>query len=331
MEEKYQEFIKYKFEDNPQYRPYMDSLLPTPPLSKIPYYKKKFYRQYVDKEFDISYDPEKKQEQPAPPPPQSPEEKKAEEKKEATTEPSASTSQSPPRSERKTLPWATKFQLMLFIVFLCTFPVGLLARSYYHGVPLCVAFVIGILKKYGIPKFNRWYWQGLLMDDHFHNLVSALVCILSFSSTVVVWIPILIRTIVFVAECVTLMGRGGNKLAQLVNKMTGTITTKRETLLTFKADFEIYAGFYVLAAVLMGWVSLMLPLFYWQILQVKYMLNGYTRIALDKLAAQMDEIIASSWCPFPLKWLLQGMRKLGSYMAKMTQPEQSQQQQPASS
>ena len=330
MEGKYKEFLGYSFGENEAFRRYIDAIEPPPPLSKIIYYKKKFYRQAVDHEFDINYDPDKPATQNVPPQEEkkteqeekkgSEEQKASEEKKgEDKTIPEDKKDSSP--SEKKTLPWLTKFQLMLFFVFLCMFPLGLVARSYYHGVPVLLAFLIGVIKKYGLPKFNKMYWQGLFMDDHFHNLVGTIVCITSASSTVIVWFPIILRAVVFCAECIMLMSRNGNKLAQIAHKCTGKIAEKREFLMTFKADLEVYAGFYLIGALLMGWVSLVLPLFYWQMMQIKYMISGYTRIALDKLAEQMDTIISNPSCPAPLRWILQGLRKLGSYMAKMTQPE----------
>ena len=118
------------------------------------------------------------------------------------------------------------------------------------------------------------------MDDSVHNLIAAVVCIMSFSSTVAVWFPLILRAVIFIAECINLLARGGNKLAQIGNKLTVGIVNKKENLLTLKADLEVYIGFYLILALVMGWVSLMLPLFYWQIMQVKYMINGYSRIAL---------------------------------------------------
>ena len=332
MEAKYKEFLAYNFGENEQFRRYIDAIEPPAPLAKIPFYKKKFYKLRVDPEFDINYNPENPQ----------PEEKKAESEeskaKPASDDLPSGEPQSRPQEEQKTasqpqmmqksLPWATKLQMMLFFVFLCTFPLGFIARSYYQGIPLILGFIVALVKKYGMPKFNRHYWQGLFMDDHFHNMVSVIVCIISASSTIIIWFPIILRVVIFLAECVSLMAKYGSKLAQITNKVTGKVAEQRDRLLTFKADLEIYAGFYLVLALLMGWVSLILPLFYWQIMQVKYMLNGYSRIALDKLASQMDGISSHPSCPFPLRWLLQGLRKLGAYMVKMTQPEAPQPQAP---
>ncbi len=322
MEQKYKDFLNYDFTANEQYRPYMDSLYPPPPLTKIPHYKKKFYKQYVDHDFDVNYDPEKREEKPStagPAPSEEQKEKPAEENAKKSEEEEKKTDS--PQAHRKALPWITKLQMMLFTVFLFTFPVGLVARSFYHGIPLALAYVIALLKKYGMPKFQKIYWQSLLMDEHTHNLIGAVVCIMSFSSTVIVWFPQILRAVLFLAESLHFMANNGNKMAKLVDGISGKVSGQKESLLSFKADLEVYTGFYLIVALLTGWVSLVLPLFYWQVMQIRYLMSGYSRQALDKLAYQMDWLISHPSCPLPFKWILKGLRTAGSYMAKMGQPQ----------
>ena len=333
MEEKYKAFQAYQFENNEAFRRYIDGIEPPPALSRIPFYKKKFYKLKVDPEFDLNYDPaaptaqEPKQDTKPPPPPESKPEPREESKSEPQPEQkseSAGRSQSPQGASRQTMPWSTKLQMMLYFVFICTLPVGIVCRSLYHGIPLCLAFLIGTLKNCGRPRLAKEFWQDLFRDDHFHNLISTVVCIMSFSSTVIIWFPLVLRAVLFLAESVHFLARRGSKLAQIVDKVGAPIASRREQLLVFKADLEIYSGFYLIGVLFLGWVSLILPLFYWQIMQIRYMLNAYTRAALDTLAYQMDMLIANPSCPTLFKWLLQGLRKAGSYMAKMAQPEAQQ-------
>ena len=310
MEQKYKEYLNYNFANNEEYRRYIDAIEPPPPYSKIEYYKKKFYRLKVDKEFDIDYNPDVKE---TSPPPQQSAPTEATDAKESKTEDEKSSSSEAP----KPIPLTTKIQLMLHIVFLLSFGFGYIIRSYYHPIPLCLAFLIGAFKKHGRPKFEGWYWRGLIADWNFHDLVTTIFCGISHSNTIAIWVPILIRSFIFIADFINLASRKGSGLAQSINKFTHSASEKREDFLTLKADLEVYIGFYVILALAMYWVTLMLPLFYWQLMQVKYLINPYTSIAFNKLAYQMDYIVAQPNCPFFIKWPLKGLRKLGSFLTNM--------------
>eukprot|EP00826_Nyctotherus_ovalis_P062192 TRINITY_DN8956_c0_g2_i14.p1 TRINITY_DN8956_c0_g2~~TRINITY_DN8956_c0_g2_i14.p1 ORF type:complete len:312 (-),score=73.76 TRINITY_DN8956_c0_g2_i14:26-961(-) len=309
MEEKHKEYLNYNFSDNEEFRRYIDGIEPPPPLSKIERYKKKFYRLKVDKDFDVDYEP-----QSVPQPQQAP---RAEQ---------GSATEQPRKAASQSIPFTTKLQLVLFLAFLLAFPFGYINRTFYHIIPIALAFIVGLLKKYGRPRFASWYWRGVFMDDHFNNLVGTVVCGISMSSTISIWIPLFLRAIIFIVEFISLAARKGSKLAQSIDGSTKAIARNKENLLTFKADLEVYIGFYLLLALIMRWVSIMLPLFYWQVMQIRYMVSPYSQIALNKLADQMDSIIAHPNCPFLAKWPLKGLRKLGSFMVKMSQPQPQQAQ-----
>lgn len=295
MEQKYRDFLSYDFDGDEQFRRYLDAIEPPPPLNMLGRYKKKFYRLKVDREFDVEYEP-------------------------ATAKPcSEQKPNAKGASVSKYIPWTTKLQMILFTVYFMTFCIGYLLRSYYHMVPLGLAFAIGVLKKHGRPKLSSEYWQGVVLDDHLHNLANAVVCTLSFSSTVALSIPLFLRALIFIADFISLAAKKKNKLAILTNNFTGSIAAKRESLLTFKADFEIYIGFYLFITLIMRWTSLYLVYFYWQLMQIKYSVSVYTNIAFTKLAAQMDAITSHSSCPFFVKWPLKALRKLGTLLVGMTQ------------
>jgi len=293
MEQKYKEFLNYNFTDNEQFRRYLDAIEPPPPHSMIDRYKKKFYRLKVDKDFDIDYEPEKKV----------PLKEKGKSANAVST----------------FIPWATKLQLILFAAFLLTFPIGYLLKSYYHMAPLSLAFLIGVLKKHGRPTLSSQYWELVIVDDHLHDLVNTIICTLSFSCTIALYIPLLLRTLLFMAEFVSLAAKKRNNLAKLVNKLTGTISTNRESLLIFKADFEVCIGFYLIIALIMRWAPLTYIIFYWQFLYIRYSLSPYITTSFNKLAIQIDSITSHSSCPFFIKWPLKGLRRLGSFMVGITQ------------
>ena len=163
-ERKYNSFLKYDFDNDEKFHQYVTALEPNPNMTNILKHMKNYYKEYVDKNFDVNYDPDEEDEKNAPPETDN----KAEENKEQKNV-------KPEPKERKSLPWITKFQLMFFVVFLSTFPIGFLAKLYYHVVPLFIAFIFGLFKKYGFIKFNREYWYRMITDDHFHNAIETVI------------------------------------------------------------------------------------------------------------------------------------------------------------
>ena len=57
MEEKYKKFKEYDWVTSEEWQAYYRNIYPTPPPSKILRYKKKFYRNKIDSDFDIDYKP----------------------------------------------------------------------------------------------------------------------------------------------------------------------------------------------------------------------------------------------------------------------------------
>lgn len=57
MEEKYQQFLKYNFESDVEWKAYLRNLDPPPRDSQLVIFKKKYYKRKIDSDFDISYVP----------------------------------------------------------------------------------------------------------------------------------------------------------------------------------------------------------------------------------------------------------------------------------
>ena len=62
MEEKYKQFKEYDWVESKEWQLYYNNIFPTPPPSKILRYKKKFYRNKIDPDFDIDYKPPNEEE-----------------------------------------------------------------------------------------------------------------------------------------------------------------------------------------------------------------------------------------------------------------------------
>jgi hypothetical protein len=284
MKAKYDEFLKYKFRSNPEFQSYIDGLYPAPDMLNLESYKKRFYRKYIDHEFDIHYG---EPEIPAP-------------------------SQRPASAP---VSWIDKIQMIFLGVFLAVMPLGIITQTYYHMIVIGIAIILGLLKENGFIKFTKEYFKQTLSSDYLNDLMILGLCAFSFNGSVIMWVPLILMSVVKISEFVHNLAAKGNNLAKLINGVFDYAFIRKDYLEELKSDIEVYTGFYLLAMIAFGWISFMQPMIYWQIMQVRYIINKKINKAINELAARMDSIIAMPNLPKILKYPFIGLRKFGAYMA----------------
>ena len=57
MEQKYVEYRKFDWTLNDKWQNYLNNIFPTPPRDRLEKIRKKWYRDNVDKEFDLAFEP----------------------------------------------------------------------------------------------------------------------------------------------------------------------------------------------------------------------------------------------------------------------------------
>lgn len=58
MEEKFKKYKEYDYKGNQKWQLYLNGLYPMPPLKALEKRKRKWYRDNIDKDFDINYEPD---------------------------------------------------------------------------------------------------------------------------------------------------------------------------------------------------------------------------------------------------------------------------------
>ena len=61
--EKFKSYTDYSWKDNAKWQTYLNNLYPMPSLKLLEKRKRKWYRDNIDKDFDINYDPEEERKQ----------------------------------------------------------------------------------------------------------------------------------------------------------------------------------------------------------------------------------------------------------------------------
>lgn len=64
MEEKLKKYLEYSWKDDKKWQVHLNNLYPVPPLKILEKRKKKWYRDNVDKDFDVDYNPEEEAKRP---------------------------------------------------------------------------------------------------------------------------------------------------------------------------------------------------------------------------------------------------------------------------
>ena len=57
MEQKFKEYRKFDWTLNSKWQTYLDNIFPTPSRERLEKIRRKWYRDNVDKEFDLAYEP----------------------------------------------------------------------------------------------------------------------------------------------------------------------------------------------------------------------------------------------------------------------------------
>jgi len=70
MEQKFKEYRKFDWTLNDKWQTYLENIFPTPSRERLEKIRRKWYRDNVDKDFDLSYEPSAEPTNTNAPPPQ---------------------------------------------------------------------------------------------------------------------------------------------------------------------------------------------------------------------------------------------------------------------
>jgi len=278
MEWKYRYFLNYDFEGDEKYHQYINSIEPPASPDKIDFYKRKYYKLHIDPDFDIHY---------------------------------------APKPNSQILRSSTAIQLVFFILFLISFYYSYPKNQIYYAIPLSIASIIGLVKKYGYSKLITSYWNRIIVDDNFHNLLWTLIFIITYRSFFLIWLPLIIRSTIFITECFNIMSRKGNSLAQLIDYIGVYIVTYKEYLILFKNIIEIALCLILPYLMFKRGTGYIIPLFYWQIFLIKYLLNESLRNSIQVINSGIEKGLDKFKVLSPIKWLYGKLKGILSWIVRV--------------
>ena len=322
MEEKYKKFKEYNWTESAEWKSYYTNIFPTPPPSKLLRYKKKFYRNKIDPDFDIDYKPLN------------------EEENSYSSTNSSSTSYNQ-KGNTNTNSYNNTFQDMFskeqtfeaykaaqslanpinsnLLIGIETFLLFafIISLPFSHKTSLLalLGFLVRTVRCVGIPRFDMLYFRALIMNDSCHTLLYTLQTLLDKFNYYII-IPILISTIIALSD-------NGRNIV-LVKKYTNLLNNKREELMEVRSNIEVAIGFVSIFGVFLKINSILTPIVYWQAMKFRYTLNPYIKKSFSQLNYSSNQFKNSENCPKLLSLIIDKIQMSISYLAKLGNPQPGQ-------
>lgn len=320
MEEKYKKFQEFDWQNSKEWQLYYSNLYPTPPPSKILRYKKKFYRNKIDSDFDIDYIP--------------PSENTNNSSSNSTYNSTSNSTNYNYNSNNydynsnsqyqtfNTIPKINNPILLqsetLFFAFF--FAACILTFLFPRGI-LTIAYLIRMARFAGMPKFNMEYVRDLLQCDVFFPLVTQIsTCMDRFNYYVI--FPQAIFAII--ALCENLQALKFDKFQEYRN----WVLNNRQKLIICKGHAEVGVGILLIFGAFARINSFLTIIVYWQFLRVKYIMVYEINNSFRVINAKLNDFKGTQICPAPVKSLINGVQWLCDKYGKIDTQAQQQQGSP---
>jgi hypothetical protein len=324
MEEKYKKFKEYNWTESAEWKSYYTNIFPTPPPSKILRYKKKFYRNKIDPDFDIDYKPLNEEENSYSSTNTSSTSYSQKGNTNTNTNANNNTFQDMFSKEQtfetykaaqslanpinsNLLIGIETFLLIAFIIYL--------PSSHWASQLALLGFLVRTVRCVGIPRFDMIYFRALIMNDSCHILLYTLQTLFDKFNYYII-IPVLISTIIALSD-------NGRNIV-LFKKYTNLVNSKREELIEIRSNIEVTIGFVSIFGVFLKINSILTPILYWQAMKFRYTLNPYIKKSFSQLNYSSNQFKNSEKCPKLLSLIIDKIQMAISYMAKLGNPQPGQ-------
>ena len=307
MEEKYKKFKEFEWEKSKEWQLYWSNLYPTPPVSKIERYKRKFYKNKIDSDFDIDYKPSETS--------NSNSNYNSNSNSNSTFTDSNSgysyTYAFPPFKPINSVLLKTIETYLLFF-FLFSLPF-----RFYSKQIAFIAYLIRTLRLNGIPKWKVEYLQGLMGIDSVHVFFYSLVLFIERFNYYLI-LPVALAAVIDSCENIK-----DDKNLNVFKKYFDLVLKNKENLLQERANIEVGIGFLLIVGVFLKLNSFLLPIIYWQLMKVKYFLQPRIKKSFEILNSYVNKFKNSQNCPNLMKIVIEKIQWLFEYFGKVEPKNQN--------
>ena len=322
MEEKYKQFKEYDWVRSQEWQSYYTNIFPTPPPSKILRYKKKFYRNKIDPDFDIDYKPPNEEESNSYSSNYSSGSTSANYNQNTNTNTSSQegfTTEQTFEAYKAAQTFANPIQFpalkaietFLLMSFIASFPFKY--RTALLGI---LSFLVRTIRLVGIPRFDVSYLQAFIMNDSCHTLLFTMQT-LTDRLNYYMMLPVAVSAIIALCDNLKTMDLTlGKQYIELINN-------KKEDLIQSKSYIEVAIGFVSIAGIFLKINSILTTIIYWQLMRVRYTINPYIKKSFSDLNSLANNIKNNQNCPGLVKFVVEKIQWVFNLMGNLNNPAQA--------
>jgi hypothetical protein len=298
MEAKYKQFLEFNWRDSAEWQNYYRDIYPTPPGNRIEHYKKKFYKLKVDPDFDIKWTPSDNTQNTQNTTPNT----------SYSSTPGNNTYRAPGASSMNTgiSKIASHFEAFFWLCFIVTIFVQ------YHTLKLgTIALLIRIFRRIGRPRLTIEYAQELFLDEHFQTMLYLLLLMID-RITFFSLLPIAITAVLNLSLYV----RQNQNIFRPLVPYCDKVISKRVEIARSRANVELGVGILFIFGIFLGLNSFVLPIFYWQYLRFKYIVNEDIKAAFGRLNVYVNSLKNKPWLPGGAKYVINKIQEFFDYLGR---------------
>ena len=318
MEQKYKIFKEYNWAYSNEWKTYYNNLYPSPPITKLLHYKKKFYRNYIDPDFDINYIPpegEKIETEYKPPPDVIEKNLKKNKNQNNVNNLNEENQKSNYQkilekyelSKKNYKPIKLNIfkysQLFFTFLFIISIPFGIKTHTFALD-----SFLIKLFREIGKPSFSKIYLQYLLLNDTFHTLIYIFICSID-NYNYYMLLPIIISSFVSFVE--------DFKDNNCLKKYLLEIDKFKMELIQNKTHIEVIIGFLQIIGVLLSINTFKTPIIYWNFLRFRYFINPFVYKSFEELNEKVNKIKEKKMMPKFVNYIINKIQLIFNYFGNI--------------
>jgi hypothetical protein len=194
------------------------------------------------------------------------------------------------------LPAFKTYQWILWAIFYISLPF----RMYTNWIALA-ALAVGIVKRYGMPKFSKAFLQQIMIDENLQMIPYLGVLAVASGGNLILYMPLVLHGFLEIAPTFkAMLTRNPNTPVISIGFLKNQIeqaTQNRGQFIELKADTEVLIGFYLIVVWFLGWSSLLTIMMYWQIQRLRYMISVNQQAAFKRIDIKINGILSKPFVP----------------------------------
>lgn len=181
------------------------------------------------------------------------------------------------------------------------------------------ALAIGVIKKNGIPKFNKEYLQKIMLDDNFQMVFYLLSVSVSMTPNFIIYSPLVLTAVIEGADSAKVLLERNPRFpfVSMFKENINKAVQFKAQFYELRSDIEIYVGIYTIVGIFFGFTSFMSIIIYWQLMRIRYLMSYNMQGAFRRLDLKIQGYTNNPSFPALLRIVYHKIREVMLSMGDM--------------